>query len=193
MEQASSLGLVTQLVVRAYPFSALGNDKGIIWSSIFVFPLVRAREVTSVMKVLMDDSRYATGGLIMVVAPPPAQQPSLVVSGRYIGDLEAAKDAYKALYDLGPIVVLGGEVPIQNISDGREALAAKGGFKAFGTVGLQDFDEENFLKTIGIWKELIAECPDAVNTAFNFQWDSRPVKSLGIDSAMSHHDIRYWQ
>lgn len=186
-------GLVTQLVIRVYPFSTLGNEKGLIWSSLFIFPLLRAREVTSAMKVLMDDSRYATNGMIMVMAPPPKRQPSLVVAGTYIGDLTAAKDAYKSLYDLGPIVVLGGEVPIQNANDGRAALDAKGGFKAFGTIGLQHFDEENFLKTIDLWKELVAECPDAISTAFNFQWDSKPVKSLGIDSAMSHHDIRYWQ
>lgn len=186
-------GLVTQLVVRAYPLSALRSDKGLIWSSLFVFPLDRAREVSSVMKVLMDDSRYGTGGLIMIMAPPPAQQPSLIVSARLIGDPTTAKDAYKPLYDLVPIAVLGGAVPIQNASDGREALGAKGGFKEFGTIGLRHFDEEAFLKTIDIWKDMIAECPDAIKTTFNFQWDAKPVKSLGIDSAMSHHDIRYWQ
>lgn len=186
-------GLITQLVVKAHPLSVLGNDKGVIWAGSFVFPLDRAKEVLSVMKVLMDDSRYGTGGLIMVMAPPPARKPALVISARFIGNPQYSHDAYKPLYDLGPIVAAGGEIPIQNTSDSREALGVKGGFKRFATIGLRHFDEESFLKTIEVWKELITECPDAINTAFNFQWDARPVKSPDFDSAMCHHDTRYWQ
>ncbi|KAJ7881707.1 hypothetical protein B0H14DRAFT_3759240 [Mycena olivaceomarginata] len=170
-------GLITQLVVRAHPLSELGNAQGTIWVGSFVFPLDRAREVAAVMKVLMDDSTHATAGLMMVMAPPPARKPTLVIAARYTGNPGDASVAYKPLYDLNPLVANGGPVPIQNTSDGREVLAAKGGFKRFGVV----------------WKKLVAECPDAANTAFNFQWDSRPVRKPAFESAMSLHDIRYWQ
>ncbi|MCJ1385633.1 hypothetical protein MMC17_008756 [Xylographa soralifera] len=186
-------GLITQLVVRAHPLTALGNDKGVIWAGSFVFPLHRAKEVALVMKDLMDDSRHATAGLMMIMAPPPARKPSLIIAARYVGNPVNAKEAYKPLYDLQPLVIAGGEVPIQNTSDGREAIGAKGDFKRFGVVGLRRFDVESFLKIISLWNEMLAECPDAISTAFNFQWDSRPPRKPDFDSAMSLHDIRYWQ
>ncbi|KAF7871496.1 hypothetical protein EAF04_003603 [Stromatinia cepivora] len=186
-------GLITQLTIKLHPLQALGNDKGVIWAGSFVFPLARAREVASVMKDLIDDGRYATAGLMMIMAPPPARNPCLVIAARYTGNPDDATEAYKVLYDLKPIVANGAAVPIQNASDGREALAAKGGFKRFGVVGLHRFDQEAFIQTIEIWTEMIAECPDAINTAFNFQWDARPVKTPDFESAMCLHDIRYWQ
>lgn len=186
-------GLVTQLVIKIHPLKNLGNDEGVIWVGSFVFPLDRAREVTSIMKNLMNNDQYATAGLMMIMAPPPARDPCLVIAARYTGNSDDAALAYKDIYDLKPLITSGAPVPIQNASDRGEALAAKGGFKQFGIVGLHQFDEEAFLRIIEIWRELIAECPDAINTAFNFQWDSRPVKRLDIESAMCLHDIRYWQ
>ncbi|ESZ99289.1 FAD/FMN-containing dehydrogenase [Sclerotinia borealis F-4128] len=186
-------GLITQLVIKIHPLQTLGNDEGVIWAGSFVFPLDRAREVTSVMKDLMENDRYATAGLMMIMAPPPKRLPCLVIAARYTGDPNDASAAYKVLYDLQPIIVNGAAVPIQNASDGREALGAKGGFKRFGVVGLHRFDQEAFLKNIDLWTEMVAECPDAINTAFNFQWDARPVKQPDHESAMCLHDIRYWQ
>lgn len=186
-------GLVTQLVIKAYPLSLLGSENGTVWAGGIVFPLDRAKEVALVMKSLMDDSRFATSGLIMTMAPPPARNPSLVISARYTGDPANAEEAYKPLYNLKPLVANGAQVPIQNISDGREAIGAKGDFKRFGIVGLRRFDIDSFLKTIEVWKQLVAECPDAINTAFNFQWDSRQVKTPAFDSAMCLHDTRFYQ
>ena len=186
-------GLVTQLVIRAHPLSALGNDKGVIWAGAFVYSLDNAKEVCSVMKTLMDDNRYGTAGLMMVAAPPPANKPSLVIAARFTGDPKQASKAYKPLYDCKPIVANGGEVPIQNTSDNREAICAKGDFKRFGVVGLHRFEPDAFLKVIDLWKAMIAECPDSINSAFMFQWDSRPVRTPDFESAMCLHDIRYWE
>ncbi|KAI1386031.1 uncharacterized protein F4822DRAFT_360734 [Hypoxylon trugodes] len=186
-------GLVTELTIKATPLTELDNDQGVIWVGAFVFPLDRAKDVAIVMKDLMDDSSKPTAGLMMVQAPPPTRNPSLVIAARFTGNPNEADIAYKPLYDLKPLVAKGGPVPIQNTSDGREALAVKGGFKRFGVVGLRRFDVDGFLKTIEVWKRLVAECPDAINTAFNFQWDSRFPKAPDFESAMSLHDIKYWQ
>jgi hypothetical protein len=186
-------GLVFELTIRVTPLARLGNSQGVIWAGSFVFPLSRAREVTNAMEILVNDSAKATAGLMMVQAPPPTRDPVLVIAARYTGDPDDAASAYKALYDLGPVVAKGGPVPIQNASDGREVLASKGGLKKFGVVGLRRLDVDGFLSTIDIWKNLIAECPDAINTSFNFQWDSRPPKPPPFESAMSLHDIRLWQ
>ncbi|KAH6652294.1 hypothetical protein BKA67DRAFT_626979, partial [Truncatella angustata] len=186
-------GLVTELTIRTTPLSELGNEQGVIWVGAFVFPLERAKEVAEVMKPLMDDGSKATAGLIMIMAPPPARKPALVISARYTGAPDDAKIAYKPLHDLQPLIANGGPVPIQNTSDAREVLCAKGDFKRFGVVGLSRFDVDSFLKTIEVWKTLVEKCPDAINTAFNFQWDSRPPKTPDFQSAMSLHDTRYWQ
>ena len=186
-------GLVTQLIIKAYPLSLLGSKDGTNWVGGFVFPIELAKEVATVMKSLMNDSNYATSGLIMTMAPPPARKPSIVISARYIGDPAKAEEAYQPLHDLKPLVFSGSQVPIQNTSDGREAIGAKGDFKHFGIVGLRRFDIDRFLEVVEVWKQLVAECPDAINTAFNFQWDSRPVKTPVFDSAMCLHDTRYWQ
>ncbi|KAK8029864.1 FAD binding domain-containing protein [Apiospora rasikravindrae] len=73
---------------------------------------------------------------------------------------------------------------IQNTIDGREAMAAKGDFNCFGVVGLRRFDVGRFLQTVDIWKRPMEECPDAINTAFNFQWDSKPPRLPDFDSAI---------
>ncbi|KAI0102015.1 hypothetical protein GGR51DRAFT_528291 [Nemania sp. FL0031] len=186
-------GLVFELTIRVTPLAELGNNQGVIWAGAFIFPLDRAPEVARVMNVVVNDSNHATAGLMMVQAPPPTRDHALVIAARYTGNPDDAKTAYKALYDLGPLVAKGGPVPIQNASDGREALQVKGDFKKFGVVGLRRFDIDGFLGTIDVWKTLVTECPDAINTSFNFQWDSRPAKLPGFESAMSLHDIRFWQ
>ena len=135
----------------------------------------------------------ATSGLIMTMAPPPARKPSIVISARYTGDPATADLAYKPLYDLKPLVAHGSQVPIQNISNGREAIGAPGDFKRFGIIGLCRFDLDSFLETTQVWQSLIRQCPDAINTAFNFQWDSRPVKTPPFESAMCLHDRRFYQ
>ncbi|KAI1168332.1 hypothetical protein F5B18DRAFT_646862 [Nemania serpens] len=180
-------------IVNATALAELGNAQGVIWAGAFVFPLDRAPEVARAMNIVANDSSWATAGLMMVQAAPPTRDQVLVIAARYTGNPDDAKTAYKALYDLAPAVVKGGPIPIQNASDGREALQSKGDFKKFGVVGLRRFDIEGFLGTIDVWKTLIADCPDAINTSFNFQWDSRPAKSPGHESAMSLHDIRLWQ
>ncbi|KAI1850462.1 hypothetical protein JX265_013424 [Neoarthrinium moseri] len=186
-------GLVTELTIKITPLSELGNDQGVIWVGAFVFPLERAREVAEAMKPLMDDSKHATSGLIMIMAPSPARNKTLVISARYTGNPDHAKIAYKPLYDLKPLMANGGPVPVQNTSDAREVLCAKGDFKRFGVVGLRRFNVDSFLETVKVWQTLVEACPDAINTAFNFQWDSRPPKTPQFESAMSLHDIRYWQ
>ena len=186
-------GVVTELVIKAYPVSLLGTEDGTIWSGAFVFPLDRAREVATVMDGVMADSRYGTSGLMMIAAPPPTRKPAVVIAARYIGDPAKVHEAYQPLYDLNPLVANGGQVPIQNASDGREAFTANGSFKRFGIVGLRRFDIARFLQTAAVWKELIAECPDASNTSFNFQWDARAVRTPEFESAMCLHDTQYWQ
>ena len=100
-------GLITELVVKAYPFKDLGNDQGVLWTGSFVFPQARAKEVAEVMKPLMADSSHATAGLMMIVAPPPHRNASVVIAARFTGRPADAEAAFKPLYDLKPVVAAG--------------------------------------------------------------------------------------
>ncbi|KAK6826934.1 hypothetical protein RU639_004408 [Aspergillus parasiticus] len=184
-------GKLIEVANEEYPDLLLALQKGLIWIGAFIFPLERATEVAPVMKRLMADARYEVAGLMIISTPPSTRTPSLVIAARYTG-AEEPQVPFKALYDLHPMVVTGGDVPIQNASDAREVLCAKGDFKQFGVVGLHEFNTDGLVRTIDTWKKMVHDCPDAIKTGFNFQWDSRPVKMPEVESAMSLHDIRYW-
>ncbi|RDA89836.1 hypothetical protein CP533_6947 [Ophiocordyceps camponoti-saundersi (nom. inval.)] len=187
-------GLVTELTIRIWPLSSLGNELGSLWVGRFVYPIDRAREVAVVMQDVINDSSRATAGLFMAVCPPLARKPALVVAVRVREDGDGdAESALEPLYKLEPLMMDGGAVPIQNVCDGRAALEAKGGFKMFATVGLGCFDVERFLETVEVWKRLMEECPDAINTTFNFQWDSRPPRRPEFESANCLSDVQFWQ
>ncbi|RDW83797.1 FAD-binding oxidoreductase [Aspergillus mulundensis] len=185
-------GLVTQLVVRAHPVSMLRKQKGLVWTGRFVFPLTRAAEVAQAAKEAMDDPTYATVGMLMVMAPPPARTPIVMVNVQLLGD-EDPETVFKALYDLSPISTVGADVPYENISDANDFLSAHGDFKRFGQVGLHEFDTGKFLATVEIWKRLQEQCLDAANTSFNFMWHSRQMRAAEWESAVSVYDVRFWQ
>lgn len=145
------------------------------------------------MKPLMDDATYNTFGLIMILAPPPAFKPVILVAGKLFGSPADAPKAYKPLYDLGPIMVKTDELQVENMNDNLDHICAKGGLKRYKLSGAHDFNVENFMKTVALWKELMADCPDAARSVFNFDWHSRPAKAPEVESAMSHHQIRNWQ
>lgn len=185
-------GLVTELTIRVYPFSTLGNGKGLVWSGLFVFPLERADEVSVAMDVIANNEAHDTAGLVMVMAPPPQRQPAIVVAARYTGNVGPEK-AYQALHDLGPLKSSGASIPIQNLSDGREAFNAKGGFKRFETVGLRNFNRAGFIEVVALWKAMVAECTDAITTSFNFQWNAQPAPGDTGETCSTLHDVRMWQ
>ena len=186
-------GLVTQLVARTYPLALLGNSEGSIWMGTFIFPTTRAAEVGTAMEIIVNDSRYDTSGLMMLAAPPPSEKPVILIAARCTGDSNAGPQAYKTLHDLGPLVENSGLVPIQNVSDGRAALAAKGEYKEFGIAGVPSLKTSSFIEVAALFEEMVKECPETSKSTFNFQWGSRPVKMPEFGSAMRHHGVRFWQ
>ena len=86
----------------------------------------------------------------MGMTPIPARKPALMIAARYTSNPDNAKDAYELLYDLQPLFADGGSVSIQNTSNGREELSAKGDLKRFDGGVLRRFDEDEFLKVIDL-------------------------------------------
>ncbi|KAI8623538.1 hypothetical protein F5Y19DRAFT_481571 [Xylariaceae sp. FL1651] len=165
-------GLVFELTIKATPLAELGNDKGVIWSGIFAFPLDRVAEVAESMVNIIDDSTHGTAGLMLVHAPPPKRTPRPY--------LTFSQSSTK-----------GGQYPFRTLMT-VGAFKAKGKVKMPGIVGLERFNIKRFLGLVDLWKTPVDECPDAVDTSFNFEWDSQPPKAPGFESAMSLYDIRLW-
>ena len=135
----------------------------------FVFPTTRAEDVCSAMETIMDDESYDTSGLMMVAAPPSNNKPVIIVAARCTGTHDTAKEAYAVLHDLKPLVETISAVPIQNVGDGRAALATKGEYKQFGIAGLQDFQTTSFVKAVALFEEMVTRYPETIKSTFNFQ------------------------
>ena len=97
------------------------------------------------MKLVMDDKRYGTSGL-MIAAPPPSRKPCLIISVGLTGDHNNACKAFKSLHDLKLVVANVQEVPLQNARYGRAAFEAVGDFKNFIIVSLSSFGMGSNLK-----------------------------------------------
>ncbi|KAI9717577.1 MAG: hypothetical protein M1828_007138 [Chrysothrix sp. TS-e1954] len=186
-------GLVTELRIRIYPFSVLGEEEGSIWSGTFAFRLEQLMDVSTVMSEVMDNQEYHTGGLIMVTTSPFTQTPILMVSAKLIGSLRDPDVVFKGLYELKPVMVKAADIPIQNMADSVDPLMARGDYKKLTLVGAPEPDMTRFAKTVELWKELTERCPDAKRTSFSFQWQSRSTIKPSFDSANCNHDIRFWQ
>lgn len=79
-------------------------------------------------------------------------------------------------------------------SDHLDSLCAKGDFKQASQIGLKAgwWREENLSALITLHVELISSCPNAVMSAFSFQWNSpRTGKSHG-NTAFGLEDVDHW-
>lgn len=187
-------GVVTQLVVRAYPFSLLGNESGEAWTGAFVFPQSRAAEVADAFEAILNDQRYRTAGSLIIGAPPPHFQPALVVAPRLFGpDLDERQvEAFKGLYALQPLVARGSRVRIDALANALEALNAHGDYKRLRLAGFAAFPREAWLQVPGLWAEMTERCADAKKSSFIFAWDSGPPKRPAEESATGMHAAQFW-
>ena len=187
-------GAVTELVVKCYPFSELGNAAGEVWSGAFVFPQTRMGEVLSALEGILKNETATMNGSLVVGAAPPAFEPSIVVSPRLFGeDLEErAALVFKALHELGPLVARGGKIRIDHCADAVEPLNVHGDFKKLRLAGLSTFEKEHWAQVPAIWTDMAERCPDAKRTSFLCAWESKPVKKPAWDSATGIYNVQFW-
>lgn len=193
-------GVITELTIQTYPLSSLGSN-GDLWTGKYIFPIERAEEVCCVMENIIFDKDKPTVGHMTVTAPPKhltTEAPKegfhalLIVSSHYLGAPENGPAVFKTLEDLHALKSESRTTAYQNLADHLDHLCIKGGFKRFSPAGLREFRAENFLQVIGIFLNLLRECPDAGASGYHFQWHSRLPRKPFVESAMSHHDIRFW-
>jgi hypothetical protein len=72
-------GLITELTLRAYPFSILGTDDGTIWSGAFMLDITKAGEVAKVAEKLMDDKEHNSASLCIITTNPHTGTPCVML------------------------------------------------------------------------------------------------------------------
>lgn len=185
-------GIATELGIKTYSLSTIGNADGSRSLGTFIFPTQRAEDVCHAMSKIMADPKHTTAGHFMIVNPPPAFQQCLLVAPQYLGPTENAAAAFKPLADLEPMMAMSNPVTFENHSDHISMMCAKGDFKRFSQIGIQEFKTENFIKLIDIHRRLLERFPDAGRSGLTVEWHSPSKKPDAVDTAFGNHDVDLW-
>jgi hypothetical protein len=177
-------GVVTSLTMKTYPFSTLGNSEGTVYHAMYVFPLERIDEVSAAMETIMNDTTHHTEGHLMLVCPPPAHKPAIVVSGHYFGSSEIGPRAFESVAKLGPTVDHSGPLPFVNWYDALDFVNQRGAFKRFRPAGGPQFSAAKFRKLRDLYIELVSTIPDAGRSGIFFKWFSLANKIPTTDTSL---------
>lgn len=179
-------GIVTELTIRTYPLSTLGNMMGGHHFSQLVFPMSQAKEVATIMKDIMVDHSTPTAGHFMIVSRPDFQQ-VIVINAHYIGDPAKAQFALQRLTDLNPVETTTRMLLFENHSDYPLAKSSPGDFRSINLTGLAQFTTAKFLAMAKLHEDLTTNCPDAKGTQVIFGWRAPawklPVKETAFGNA----------
>ena len=116
----------------------------------------------------------------------------IAVTPHHFGDLKEGPKIFKALADLGPIVMSETTPYVPNLSDHLDFACGKGGLRRFNLTGLREFKVENCLKVIDIFEELLHACPDAASSGYFIEWHCPPPPHVVTNSSFSHKDVHLW-
>lgn len=187
------LGLVTELTIRAHPYSLLGNEEGRRMCGTYVFLPQQMDAVWRALQQIIKAGRHASAGHFMIVqAPPDMTQQVLVVAPQVFCTPEEATELLRPLVDAGPIHH--GLVPstFATHSDSLDWMSAKGEFKSFSQIGLRSWSIDRFKKLLGLHAELIAKCPGAVRSGYTMEWHTPCRAKRELRSSFGHEDVDDW-
>lgn len=190
------LGLVTELTIKTYPYSVLGNQDGRRICGTYVFPPQLAGAVfTALETIIQSDKHVSAGHLMIMMAPPDFQHQVVMVAPQAFCSLEEAQELFKPLAELDPMSQ--GLVPstFETHSDHLDFICAKGDYKKFTQNGLTPscWCIENFTNLIKLHAELIKSCPDAVMSAYSVEWHtSSGTAADNSKTSFGLQDVDLW-
>lgn len=193
------LGLVTELVITTYPYAALGTDEtSQRICGTFIFPPQQAGAVLAALRPIVESNECLSAGhLVVAMAPPDMQHQVLLVAPELfaVSPDEAAR-LLQPLADLQPLMQMQTPSTFATHSDHLDYLCAKGDLKRASQIGLTaDWlrSEEKLNALITLHAELVSSCPDAVMSAFSFQWNSPRIQNRDPGTtAFGLEDIDHW-
>ncbi|KAI0835703.1 FAD-binding domain-containing protein [Hypoxylon sp. FL0890] len=187
------LGLVTELTIKTYPYSILGNDNGKRMCSTYIFPPTQLNAVCAVLRTIAESSQYVSAGHLMIVqAPPDLKQQVLLVAPQVFCSAEDAAVFLQPLVEIGPIQQLLFPSSFENHSNHLDWICAKGDFKRFNQIGLPTWTTEGFRQLAELHAELVAGCPDAARSGYTLEWHTPCKAERQLKSSFGHEDVDYW-
>lgn len=187
------LGLVTELTIRTYPYSILGNDQGQRMCGMYMFPPQQVDAVSAALQSILENKEYITAGHVLVaMAPPDFKHQVLMVAPEVFASANEAAKLLQPLSELGPIMQALVPSTFDKHSDQMEYLCAKGDFKRLAQLGLAGWSTENLKDLIKIHSELVSACPDAVMSAFSFQWNTPCKIDRSNNTSFGLENVDHW-
>ncbi|KAK8052542.1 FAD binding domain-containing protein [Apiospora rasikravindrae] len=186
-------GLVTEITIKTYPYSLLGNKGGQRICGTYVFLPHQIDQVCAAVETVIQNDRYASAGHFMVMqAPPELKQQVLFVAPQVFCSSEEAAKIFQPLVDVGTLQQAIVPSTFEKHSDQLDWVCAKGDFKRFTQNGLPDWNRENIKKLAQLHAELVENCPDAARSGYNIEWHSPRKPQGGPETAFGHGSVDYW-
>ncbi|KAK8038314.1 FAD binding domain-containing protein [Apiospora phragmitis] len=186
-------GLVTEITIKTYPYSLLGNEAGQRICGTYIFLPHQIDEVCAAVEKVIQNDQYASAGHFMVMqAPPELKQQVLFVAPQVFCSSDEAAKLFQPLIDVGPLQQATMPSTFDKHTGQLDWVCAKGDFKRFTQNGLPDWNRDNIKKLAQLYLELVENCPDAVRSAYNVEWHSPRKSQGGSETAFGHGSVDYW-
>lgn len=142
-----NFGIVSEMTVKAYP----EVNEGMHWSQTLIFPGIPAlaKVVTKTVQEMGIGNDMAC--TLLFARAPPTFQPAIIASLWYAGPKSSALLAFKPLFDLNPVMKMGGMVPYDKINAPSDIAAGKGARKPCFSVGLKQTETERVADVFTQW------------------------------------------
>ncbi|KAK8134224.1 FAD binding domain-containing protein [Apiospora sp. TS-2023a] len=187
-------GLVTELTIKTYPYSLLGNNNGQRMCGSYIFLPDKIDEVCAALEKIFEEDHYATAGHFMVVqAPPDMKAQVLLVTPQVFCSPDEAAKLFQPLVDIGPLQQGLFPSTFDKHSDQLDWVCAKGDFKRFTQNGLPGgWNRDHFKKLVQLHAELVEKCPDAARSGYTIEWHSACKAQREPESSFGNEKVDFW-
>ncbi|KAI1855302.1 hypothetical protein JX266_000167 [Neoarthrinium moseri] len=186
-------GLVTELVIKTYPYALLGNEDGQRMCGTFIFPPEQIEAVSAAVQQIAENKDRVNAGHVMIVqAPPDLKQQVLFVAPQAFCSAAEAARLFQPLKDIGPIQEALVSSTFETPSDHLDWVGVKGEFKRFSQIGLKGWDTDNFKLLARLHSELVADCADAARSGYSVEWHSPCKSPRALNTSFGLEDVDYW-
>lgn len=126
------------------------------------------------------------------MAPPDMKHQILLVAPEFFASADEAAKILQPLSDLGPIMQALVLSTFDKHSDHLDYLCAKGDFKRVTQIGMKGWTAKNLDDLIKLYSELVSTCPDAIMSAFSFQWNTPCKIEQPRNTSFGLEDVDHW-
>jgi hypothetical protein len=184
-----NFGIVTSATVSAYPMS---RDERVAWYGALIYT---ADKVEAVVRAIQDLELSAKMVLFMYFASsgPPSHDPVIIVTPwLFQGTPESGRLAFKALYDVGPVVENTTVLPYTEWNTGANPFCARGERKPACGAGMNRLEPRAWR---GVWDEYVRFQKRPTAQASVVLMEAYPMNEVRIageaGAAFSHRRVRF--